>query len=151
MEYRIWNPKRVRIFLMTQFSSMENTQIIQEMYKDFGAGNMEAVLANFDNEVVWVRPGEPDIPFAGTFIGIPGLAKMFGIISKTIRIKDFHPKQILGQGNTVVVIGADGADVIGTGKSYLSEWVYVYTFRDKKIIHVQVYLDSLLLSQAFKP
>jgi ketosteroid isomerase-like protein len=135
---------------MTQFNNMENTQIIQQMYKDFGTGNMQAVLANFDNDVVWIRPGEPGIPFAGTFIGIPGLAKMFGIISKTIRIKDFHPRQILGNGDTVVVIGADEADVIDTGKSYLSEWVYVYTFRDKKITHVQVYLDSLLLSEAFK-
>jgi ketosteroid isomerase-like protein len=129
---------------------MENIQIIQQMYKDFGAGNMQSVLASFDKDVVWVRPGEPHIPFAGTFVGSEVLAKMFGIISQTIKIKGFHPKQILGQGDTVVVIGADEADVIATGKSYLSEWVYVYTIKNKKIIHVQVYLDSLLLSEAFQ-
>lgn len=144
------NLKRARIFLMIQLNSMENIKIIQQMYKDFGTGNMQAVLSNFDNDVVWVRPGEPHIPFAGTFVGIPGLAKMFGIISQTIKIKEFHPKQILGHDDIVVVIGADEADVIETGKSYLSEWVYVYTLRDKKITHVQVYLDSLLLSVAFK-
>lgn len=129
---------------------MENIQLIQKMYKDFGAGNMQSVLSNFDNDVVWVRPGEPYIPFAGTFVGIEGLAKMFGIISQTVKIKSFHPKEILGQGDTVVVIGADEADVIATGKTYLSEWVYVYTIKNKKITHVQVYLDSLLLSQAFQ-
>src|SRR5262245_813836 len=129
---------------------MENIQIIQQMYKDFGAGNIQSVLSSFDKDVVWIRPGEPYIPFAGTFTGIEGLAKMFGIISQTIKIKGFHPKQILGQGETVVVIGADEADVIATGKSYLSEWVYVYTIRNKKITHVQVYLDSLLLSEAFQ-
>ena len=129
---------------------MENIRIIQKMYKDFGAGNMESVLSIFDNDVVWVRPGEPYIPFAGTFTGIEGLAKMFGIISKTIKIKGFHPKEILAKGDTVVVIGADEADVIATGKSYLSEWVYVYTIKNKKITHVQVYLDSLLLSEAFR-
>lgn len=129
---------------------MENIQIIQQMYKDFGAGNMQAVLSNFDNDVVWVRPGEPYIPFAGTYVGIEGLAKMFGIISQSVKIKEFHQKQILGNGDTVVVIGADEADVIETGKSYLSEWVYVYTIKNKKIVYVQVYLDSLLLSEAFK-
>jgi len=139
-----------RIFLTIQSNSMDNIQVIQQMYKDFGAGNMQAVLSTFDNDVVWIRPGEPYIPFAGTFVGIEGLAKMFGIISQTVKIKDFHPKQVLGQGDTVVVIGADEADVIETGKSYLSEWVYVYTLKNKKIIHVQVYLDSLLLSEAFK-
>jgi ketosteroid isomerase-like protein len=130
---------------------MENIQIIEKMYKDFGAGNMQAVMATFDPDVVWVRPGEPDIPFAGTFVGMEGLAKMFSIISKTINIKGFHPKEILHHGDTVVVIGCDEADVIPTGKSYLSEWVYVYTIKNKKITHVQVYLDSLLLSKAFQP
>jgi ketosteroid isomerase-like protein len=129
---------------------MENIQIIQQMYKDFSTGNMQAVLSNFDDDVVWVRPGEPYIPFAGTFVGIPGLAKMFGIISQTIKIKAFHPVQVLGNGDKVVVIGADEADVIETGKSYFSEWVYLYTIHNKKITHVQVYLDSLLLSEAFK-
>lgn len=129
---------------------MENSQIIQKMYKDFATGNMQAVLSNFDNDIVWIRPGEPEIPFAGTYAGIEGLAKMFGIISKTIKIKDFHPKQILENGDTVVVIGCDEADVIATGKSYLSDWVYVYTIKNKKITHVQVYLDSLLLSRAFQ-
>ena len=125
--------------------------MIQQMYKDFGAGNMDAVLSAFDKDVVWVRPGEPYIPFAGTFNGIEGLAKMFGIISRTIRINGFHPKKLMGHDDTVVVIGTDEAHVIDTGKSYVSDWVYVYTLKNKKIIHVQVYLDSLLLSEAFRP
>ena len=125
--------------------------MIQQMYKDFGAGNMDAVLSAFDKDVVWVRPGEPYIPFAGTFNGIEGLAKMFGIISRTIRINGFHPKKLMGHDDTVVVIGTDEAHVIDTGKSYVSDWVYVYTLMNKKIIHVQVYLDSLLLSEAFRP
>ena len=129
---------------------MNNIQVIEQMYKDFGTGNLQAVLSAFDNDVEWVRPGEPYIPFAGTYKGIEGLAKMFGIISKTIKIKGFHPKQILGKGDTVVMIGSDEADVIETGRSYLSEWVYVYTLKNKKITHVQVYLDSLLLAEAFK-
>lgn len=129
---------------------MENIQIIQQMYKDFGEGNMQSVLSNFDKDVVWIRPGERHIPFAGTFTGIGGLTKMFGIISQTIKIKGFHLKQILSNGDIVVVIGADEANVIATGKSYLSEWVYVYTIKNKKITHVQVYLDTLLLSEAFQ-
>jgi len=129
---------------------MENIQIIQQMYKDFGVGNMQSVLSNFDKEVVWIRPGEPHIPFAGTFAGIEGLAKMFGIISQTIKIKEVHLKQILSNEDTVVAIGFDEANVIATGKSYLSEWVYVYTIKNKKITRVQVYLDSLLLSEAFQ-
>lgn len=129
---------------------MDNVEIIKQLHKNFAAGNMQAVFSLFDKDVTWVRPGEPDIPFAGTFKGPAELAKMFGIISQSIKIKGLHPKEIFGQGETVVVIGEDTAEVITTGKSYRSEWVYVYKLKDGKIIFVQVYLDSLLLAKAFQ-
>jgi hypothetical protein len=130
---------------------MDNLQVIQQMYKDFGAGNLPAVLAVFDKDVVWIRPGEPDIPFAGEFKGIEGLTKMFTIVAQTVKIKKFTPKQFLSSGDTVAVIGEDQADVIATGKSYSSEWVYVYYLKDNKIVNVQVYIDTLEIAAAFKP
>ena len=129
---------------------MENLQIIQNMYKDFAEKNIEAVLKNFDKDVVWIRPGEPEIPFSGIYKGIEGLARMFTIISQTVKINSLAPKKILAQCDTVAVIGADHADVIATGKSYTSEWVYLYTLKNEKIIHVQVYIDTLELAKAFR-
>jgi len=130
---------------------MSNIQIIQEMYRDFSEKKMDAVMNCFDKDVVWIRPGEPEIPFSGVFKGIEGLATMFSLISQTVKIKSFLTKKILADEDTVVVVGADSADVIATGKSYTSEWVYVYTLKDKKIIHVQVYIDTLELAKAFRP
>ena len=130
---------------------MDNLQVIQQMYKDFGAGNLPAVLAAFDKDVVWVRPGEPDIPFAGVFKGMEGLTKMFTIVAQTVKIKKFSPKQFLSNGDTVAVIGEDQADVIATGKSYCSEWVYVYYLKENKVVNVQVYIDTLEIAAAFKP
>lgn len=141
-----------RIFLMTQnLIEMENLQIIQQMYRNFGEKNMEAVLSAFDKDVVWVRPGESVIPFSGVFKGIEGLVKMFTIISQTVKINSLVPQKILVQDDTVAVIGSDTADVIATGKSYTSEWVYLYTLKNEKIIHVQVYIDTLELAKAFQP
>lgn len=141
-----------RIFLMTQnLVDMENLQIIQQMYRNFGEKNMEAVLSCFDKDVVWVRPGESVIPFSGTFKGMEGLAKMFTIVAQTVKINSLVPKKMLANDDTVVVIGSDNADVIATGKSYTSEWVYVYTLKDKKITHVHVYIDTMELAKAFQP
>ena len=137
--------------MIQNLRSMDNIQLIQQMYKDFASGNMPAVLSTFDKDVVWIRPGEPAIPFAGVFKGMEGLAKMFSLVAQSVKIKAFHPKIILGNDDTVVVIGEDDADVIATGKSYTSQWVYVYTIKDKRITHVQVYIDTLELSEAFKP
>jgi hypothetical protein len=130
---------------------MNNIQIIQQLYKDFGAGNIPAVLAVFDNDITWVRPGEPDIPFAGVFKGMEGLAKMFTIVSQTVKIKTFHPEKFISGDDMVLVIGYDEADVLATGKGYHSEWVYAYTLKDDKITHVQVYIDTLEVANAFRP
>ena len=129
---------------------MDNLQIIQQMYKNFGEKNMAAVLNSFDKEVVWIRPGEGAIPFPGTYKGMEGLANMFSIIAQTVKINSFIPKKFLAQDDVVVVLGEDSAEVIATGKYYKSEWVYVYKLKDEKIIHVQVYIDTLELSHAFQ-
>lgn len=131
--------------------NLSNLEIVQQVYKDFAVGNMQAVLSHFDKEVEWVRPGYPEIPFSGKFKGFEELGKMFSLVGQNIRIKSFLPKKFLSNNDTVAVIGEDKADVIATGKSYLSEWVYVYTLKNSKIVFVQVYLDTLELSEAFKP
>jgi ketosteroid isomerase-like protein len=51
----------------------------------------------------------------------------------------------------VVVLGSDTAEVIATGKSYTSTWVQAFTLQDSKILHVQVYFDTLTIANAFHP
>ena len=140
------------IFLMAQnLIEMNNLQIIQQMYQDFEEKNMAAVLNCFDKDVVWIRPGEPGIPFSGIYNGIDEVVKMFTIVSQTVKINSFNKSRILADDEVVAVIGADMADVIATGKSYKSEWVYLYTLKNEKIVHVQVYIDTLELTKAFQP
>ena len=43
---------------------MDNIQIVQDVYKNFGERNVPGVLAHFDKNVVWMRPDAPEIPFA---------------------------------------------------------------------------------------
>jgi ketosteroid isomerase-like protein len=129
---------------------MNNLEVIQKMYKDFKANDIPSVMAAFDKDIVFVRPGAPAIPFSGEFRGFEGL-KMFTSVAQTVKIKEFLIKHILANENTVAVIGEDHADVLATGKSYNSKWVYHYTLKEGKIIYVLIYLDTLELAEAFKP
>lgn len=131
--------------------NLTNQQIIERVYQNFAEGNMQAVLFFFDKDVVWVRPGEPAIPFAGTFKGFEGLGKMFALQSASIKLKIFLPKKICTNDDSVVVLGNDTVDVISTGKSYSSDWVQAFTLKDRKIIHVQVYIDTKTIADAFSP
>lgn len=130
---------------------MENLQIVKEVYRLFGERNVAALLVYFDKDIEFVRPGNAAIPFAGTFKGTEGLIKMFTIISQTIKLKVFTPENFFTNENKVVVLGSDTAEVIATGKSYTSTWVQAFTFKESKIVHVQVYLDTLTISNAFQP
>lgn len=124
---------------------------VRQLYKHFAEGNIPEVLATFHPDVVFERPGGSEIPFAGTFKGIEDVVKMFGIIQQSIRLKGFSPKKFCTNQDTVVVLGDDEAEVISTGKIYRSDWVQAFTFKEDKIIHVQVYMDTLSIANAFRP
>ena len=131
--------------------NLSNQQIIEQTYRNYAAGNMSAVLSSFDKDIVWVRPGAPSIPFSGIFKGIEEVTKMFAIQATTLTIKTFLPEKICTNDDTVVVLGHDIAEVIATGKTYSTEWVQAFTFKNGKIIYVQVYLDTKTIADAFLP
>lgn len=128
-----------------------NESIIKLMYKNFHDNNIPAVLAIFDKDVIWERAGAPDIPFSGKFSGTQEMLKMFALTNENIEVKSFVPVKFVSAGDTVVVLGHDEANVKPTGKVYKTEWVQAFTFKDGKVIHVQVFLDSLAIAKAFQP
>jgi len=130
---------------------VSNQQIIEQMYKDYEAGNISAVFSFFDKDIVWVRPGAPDIPFSGTFNGIDEVIRMFTIQAETLTVTSFVPEKICTNEDTVVVLGNDTAIVKATGKTYSEEWVQAFTFKNGKIIYVQVYIDTKMIAEACLP
>jgi ketosteroid isomerase-like protein len=130
---------------------MDNIQIVQDVYKNFGERNVPGVLAHFDKNVVWMRPDAPEIPFCGTYNGHEGMIKFLTLVSQTIKMTSFVPKQFLSSGDTVAVMGEDSANVISTGKSYSTHWIQVFVLKDKKIIQGRAYIDTLQIAKAFQP
>ena len=128
-----------------------NIDIIKEIFREFNAGNVPGVLKHFDQEIEWVRPGAPEIPFAGTFKGFQEVGRMFRLVNENIRVRSFDPGKLFSNEDSVVVLGTDTVDVIPTGKTYTTDSVQVFKFRDKKIIHVQAYIDTLMIYKTFQP
>lgn len=128
---------------------MSNREIIEEAYKNYITGNMAAVLSCFDKNIIWERPGAPFIPFSGIFKGIDEVTRMFAIQATTISVKKFGTEKICTNDDTVMVTGHDEAEVVATGKIYSTDWIQSFTFKEGKIIHVKVYLDTKSLADAF--
>lgn len=130
-------------------NNVSNLHIIEDMYRNYAAGNMSAVIACFDKDIIWERPGAPSIPFSGIFNGIEEVTKMFAIQASVLSLKKFLPEKMCTNEDTVVVLGHDTADVVPTGKTYSTDWAQAFTLKDGKIIHVQVYLDTKAIADAF--
>jgi uncharacterized protein len=129
---------------------MDNIQIVQQVYKSFGEGNIPAILSHFDKDVVWERPGAPHIPFSGTFNGHQGLIDFFTLVAQNVKISEFSPKKFLSNEDTVAVTGDDEATVISTGKKYKTHWVQTFVLKNGKIISGRVYIDTLQIAKAFQ-
>ncbi len=129
--------------------NLSHVDLVKQMYKNFAEGKIADVLACYDKDVVWERPGYPEIPFSGTFTGLEGMKKMLGIINETVNLKGFTPEKFVNDENTVVVLGQDEALVKLTGKTYHTHWIHSFTFNENKITHVRAFIDTLALAKAF--
>ena len=78
------------------------------------------------------------------------MIKFLTVVSQTIKMDSFVPKQFLANGDTIVVIGEDSAHVISTGKSYTTHWIQVFVLKDTKIVKGRAYIDTLQIAKAFQ-
>jgi len=46
-------------------SEQENVNLVQQIYGDFKSGNIQALLAKIDPNIVWELPEIQNVPFAG--------------------------------------------------------------------------------------
>lgn len=130
---------------------MTNIEIIKQIYHDYATQNMTDLMAKLDNNITWIEPGAPAVPFGGTFVGKEGIMSMFAKQAQLIKVKTFDPKIFFSNDTQVAVIGSDSAEVIKTGKVYSTDWTQLFTFKDGLIVHVQVHMDTNAIANAFLP
>jgi ketosteroid isomerase-like protein len=128
----------------------QNTDTIRSLYAAFGRGDLEAILAALDSQVVWRTPGAPDLPTGGLRRGASAVRDFFGLLLSTFDIQDFRPTDILSQGDKVVVLGTSREGPKGTGRFIDFRWVHVFTFRDGKIVEFEEPADVSALVDEFR-
>lgn len=129
-----------------------NLQIVKNVYAGFAAGDMEAVLKDMGDGIVWTHPGDPDqIPFAGIFEGKAGVSRFFEIVFEQIDVLEQNIKSFIDGGDSVIVTGYEHMKVKNTGREYKSNWIHMYTLADGKIVAFEEFIDTAELVSAFNP
>ncbi|MBI1876932.1 MAG: nuclear transport factor 2 family protein [Chloroflexi bacterium] len=131
-------------------ATQTKTQIVQQIYADFGQGNIPAILERLTDEFVWIQPGAPDIPWAGISKTKEQVLAFFQKLAEVVDIEQFEPRQFVSEGDTVVAIGWWKGKSKNKGKSFESDWIMTWTFAGDKVIHYQAAYDTHNVAKALQ-
>ena len=119
--------------------SSQNVETAKKAYTAYGAGDVEAAMSTFDDNIEWSIPG--DSTLAGTYRGKSEFLELLGKLAE----KGFTttPERVLGDGDDVVVI----TKITAGGESGLQ--ADVLTYRDGKLVKAVSIADTALQERIF--
>lgn len=124
----------------------QNVQTVKSFLAAVGAGDRESLLALAADDIEWVIPGE-GWPLAGTHRGHVGVARLLETASATMETST-EVREIVAQGDRVLVIGVATGKMKATDRSFADEWVFAITVRDGKLASIREYVDTQALAVA---
>ncbi|MDJ0849714.1 MAG: nuclear transport factor 2 family protein [Myxococcota bacterium] len=132
-------------------SAKENASLVKEFYGLVLGGQAEAAIQKYTTpDFVWANPLPEGIPYGGTFEGPEGAARYLELIFATLDLSDFAIDELVAEGDRVVVLGHETAQVKASGRRYGQDWVHVLRLRDGRIEHLREYNDTAAMLSAFE-
>jgi uncharacterized protein len=87
-------------------SEQENTQLVQQEYRDFQNGDIRSVLGSLSSDVEWVVPQPKGVPLGGTYHGVEEVGRFFSSLGDTQEARQFEPREFVAQDDRVVALGS---------------------------------------------
>ena len=129
---------------------MNHVEVVQQCYAEFGKGNVQGLLNLLHDDVTWIDPGAPDIPYAGERKGKQEVQQFFMGMGSAVEFTRFEPQLFLNDGNFVVVKGYFSGKSRSTGKAAESDWVMIWEVVNDKVKSYQAFIDTHNVASALK-
>ena len=127
-----------------------NLELTQEIYANLGKKNVAAVFASLADDVEYVIPGSPDIPYAGVFNGKEEVGRFYKTLFETVQLTSNEVKSMTPEGQKVIAQGAFTGVAKLTGKTFQSDWVIIWTFLNGKVKQNHAFLDTNNIASALR-
>lgn len=128
----------------------KNIKTVQQIYADFGKGNVEGVLSSLTDDVSWSDPGYPDIPYAAKRNGKNEVLNFFKEMGSTVSFTQFFPQEFFADNDAVIVKGFFSGKANATGKTFETDWVMIWKFHGGKVFNYQAFIDTKNVGAAMK-
>ena len=124
---------------------MDNTELVKQVYENFAAGDVPAVLALFDSEIEWHEC--VSVPFVSEdILPLKGPDQVVQHVFAQIgeHVDGFHidVETIFGSGDRVAMAGHYKGVWKATGKEFKSNAAHIWTVRDGKLSRFFQALDT---------
>jgi len=129
--------------------SVENVQLVREMYEAFGKGDVPGVLGKLDKGIEWREADNFIYADRNPYIGPQAVLE--GVFMRLVsQWADFkvNPDSILDAGDQVVALGTYTGTFKKTGKSVRAQMVHVWTISGSKVVKFQQYTDTKQFADA---
>jgi ketosteroid isomerase-like protein len=129
---------------------MTNKEIIQQMYVDFGQGNVQGILDVLRDDIIWETPGPELVPWAGLRNGKAGAFDFFKQVGSSTTYEMFEPQTFVEEGDKVIALVVANFITTSTGKKGSSPWIMAWTLKDGKATQVKNHWDTYAIAETFK-
>lgn len=131
-------------------SEQENINLVRQCYEAFLSGETERLLNYMMKSIEWELPEVEGIPFTGRRQGRDAVAEFFRLINELQELREFKPKEFIGQGERVVVTGHYEWTVKATRAEYGCDWCHVFHVTMGEIAKFTEYTDTLKAALAYR-
>lgn len=130
-------------------SNPENLSIVDNLYKNFGAGDIPAVLAAMDEKIVWNEAEGNAYADGNPYIGPDAVLKgVFGRIGEEHEYFNLNDIQLHQMSDNKVLATLRYDAKHKNGNSYNAQVAHLWTLKDGKVSAFQQYVDTKKLYDA---
>ena len=129
--------------------SQENITATQEIFVQFGAGNIPGILELLDDDIVIEFYGPTTIPYAGTYRGKDEARQFFETVLSSVDINQFDPEEMLAVEDKVFVTGHLNLNPKSTDGVIDSDFVHVITMKNGKWLRFRDFMNTAVAVEAF--
>jgi uncharacterized protein len=139
-----------RIIKGALMSENGNTNIVQNVYENFRAGEIKALLNLLSDDIEWQLPEIENVPFAGKRRGHEEMGQFFTSLVDTQEVQHFEPREFIADADKVVALGHYAWHVKSTGREFGGDFAHVFTLCNGKVIRFHEYMDTAAAAAAHR-
>ena len=117
--------------------SNDNADLLRGTYEAFGRGDIPAVMATLDENIVWNAPAV--LPHAMAVAGRDDVGRFFQNLASTWEGFSLEVDDLVASDDRVCAIGRAGGTLDGEQASY--GFVHAWTVRDGVLVRFDEYVD----------